>query len=77
MTGAGAVTAILASAVIVLGGLVALVRSIWKIAQYLKDNTSATTELTANLKDLRTSIDGQLDALAGRVALLEGRRWRR
>jgi len=77
VTGAGAVTAILASAVIVLGGLVALVRSIWKIAQNLKDNTSATTELTANLKDLRTSIDGQLDALAGRVALLEGRRWRR
>lgn len=74
MTSVGADVTILASAVIVLGGLAALVRAIWKIAQNLRDNTKATRDLTSNLRDLTTSIDGRFDALAERVARLEGRR---
>lgn len=68
-----AVVAILASAVIVLGGLVALVRAIWRVAQTLRDNTRATSALTGKLEDLTTSIDGRFDRLAERVAALEQR----
>lgn len=75
MTGAGAVFAILASAVIVLGGLVALVRAIWNIAQNLRDNTKATQALSGNLDKLTASIDGRFDALVARVTALEA--WRR
>lgn len=83
MTGTGAVMAILASAVIVLTGLVALVRAIWKIAQNLRDNTTATNVLTHNLSKLTASIDGRFDALVTQVeglkaelAELRGRRRR-
>ena len=65
--------AILASAVIVLGGLFAVVRAIWRIAQTLRDNTKATTDLSANLERLAVSIDGRFDALVERVVKLEGR----
>lgn len=71
MTSAGAVFAVLASAVIVLSGLVALVRAIWKIAQTLRDNTIATRNLTGNLDKLTASIDGRFDALVERVSRLE------
>lgn len=71
---AGTVVAVLASAVIVLGGLAALVRAIWKVAQTLRDNTQATRHLTGKLDDLTTSIDGRFDSLAERVARLEGKR---
>jgi predicted PurR-regulated permease PerM len=71
---AGAVIAILAGAVIVLGGLVALVRSIWGVAQTLRDNTKATKELSGQLHDLTTSIDGRFDQLAERVTRLEARK---
>jgi predicted PurR-regulated permease PerM len=73
VTSASAVFAILASAVIVLGGLVALVRAIWRIAQTLRDNTKATQTLTGKLDSLATSIDGRFDALVERVTRLEGR----
>jgi len=73
VTGAGAVTAILASAVIVLGGLAALVRAIWNIAQTLRDNTKATRSLTDNLDKLTASIDGRFDKLVERVTSLEAR----
>jgi hypothetical protein len=72
--GVGAAVAILASAVIVLGGLAALVRAIWRVAQTLRDNTTATRTLTGKMAELTTSIDGRLDALETRVARLEGRR---
>jgi hypothetical protein len=67
----GAFTAILAGAVIVLGGLVALMRSIWNIATIIRDNTVATSALTGKLKDLTVSIDGRFDTLAARVTSLE------
>lgn len=71
MSTVAAVVAILASAVIVLGGLVALVRAIWRIAQNLRDNTKATQDLTGQLNSLTTSIDGRFDALVDRVTRLE------
>lgn len=74
--GAGAGTAatifaILASAVIVLGGLAALVRAIWKTATTLRDNTTATKALTDRLDGLAQSVDGRIDSLAERLGKLE------
>lgn len=74
MNSTEAVLAILASAVIVLGGLFAVVRAIWRIAQTLRDNTKATNELSGNLERLAVSIDGRFDALVERVTKLEGQR---
>jgi len=65
---------ILASAVIVLGGLAALVRSLLKIRDTITGNTRATTDLTSKLHDLTASIDGRFDQLAERVTALEQRR---
>lgn len=76
MTGAEAITAMLASAVIVLGGLMALMRVIWRYAQTVRDNTAATRQLTVNLDKLTASIDGRFDALAERVTRLERARRR-
>lgn len=59
--------AILASAVIVLGGLAALVRAIWKTASILRDNTSATQGLTKRMDELSASVDGRFDKLVQRV----------
>jgi len=71
---AATIFAILASAVIVLGGLAALVRAIWKTATTLRDNTTATQALTARLDGLARSVDGRIDRLAERLDKLEARR---
>lgn len=68
---AATVFAILASAVIVLGGLAALVRAIWKTATMLRDNTSAVRGLTERMDGLARSVDGRIDRLAERVDRLE------
>lgn len=68
---AGTVIAILASAVIVLGGLTAVVRAVYRVAVTLRDNTQATRQLSGKLEDLTTSIDGRFDQLAARVTRLE------
>ena len=68
---AATIFAILASAVIVLGGLAALVRAIWKTATTLRDNTSATQALTSRLDGLAQSVDGRIDRLAERLDKLE------
>ena len=68
---ASTVFAILASAVIVLGGLAALVRAIWKTATTLRDNTQATKELTEKLEEYTKSSDGRFEKLAQRVTQLE------
>jgi len=71
-TGAAAtIFAILASAVIVLGGLAALVRAIWKTATTLRDNTTATKALTDRLDGLAQHVDGRIDSLADRIGKLE------
>lgn len=68
---AATIFAILASAVIVLGGLAALVRAIWKTANILRDNTVATRGLTDRMDRLSVSVDGRFDGLVHRVEMLE------
>jgi hypothetical protein len=70
---AGAAVAILAGAIVILGGIAALVRSIWGVAQTLRDNTKATGDLSEKMEALTASIDGRFDALADRVTRLEER----
>jgi hypothetical protein len=70
---AGAAVAILAGAIVILGGIAALVRSIWGVAQTLRDNTKATGDLSEKMEALTASIDGRFDALADRVTKLEER----
>lgn len=65
------VVTILASAVIVLGGLAALVRAIWKVANSMRDNTLAVQRLTERMDELASSVDGRFDKLLHRVETLE------
>ena len=74
MTGVAADFTILASAVIVLGGLVSLVRAIYRFAVTTRENTGATRKLTQRLEELTASIDGRFDQLVSRVQALEDRR---
>jgi hypothetical protein len=67
----GTFFAIFASAVIVIGGLAALVRAIWRVSTAMRDNTLAVRSLTTQLNDLAVSVDGRFDKLADRVAKLE------
>jgi len=71
---ANTVIAILASAVIVVGGLAALVRAIWKTANIVRDNTIATQRLTSQINDLTASVDGRFDQLLRRIEILEKNR---
>jgi outer membrane murein-binding lipoprotein Lpp len=66
VSSAATVFAILASAVIVAGGLAALVRALWRIVQNLRDNTAAIEQLTSQM--------GKLMGLDARVAALEEER---
>jgi hypothetical protein len=68
VTGVGAIFALLASAVIVLGGLIALARSVWNAAQDIRDNKTATQANTSALKELRAQIDGRLTAIETWIA---------
>lgn len=66
--------AILAAAVVVLGGLVALVRSIWRVAITMRDNTTATEDLTEKLNEFIKVVDGRFEKLDVRVSSLEASR---
>lgn len=70
---ASTIFAILAAAVVVLGGLGALVRAIWGVSNMLRDNTVAVRSLTTRMDELAVSVDGRFDKLAERVAQLEWR----
>lgn len=76
MAGAGAVLAILASAVVVLTGLITLARAIWKAAQDVRDNKAATVANTRALSEMKTMMDGRIAALDERVYRLEVYRYR-
>jgi hypothetical protein len=71
VNGTAAAFAILASSVIVLTGLAALTRAIWKAAQDIRDNKRATQENTTALGDLSTRMDGRITLLEQRMALIE------
>ena len=70
-------TAILAATVIVVGGVAALIRAIWKTANVLRDNTIATQHLTSRFDDMASSVDGRFDKLSDRVYQLESREFTR
>jgi hypothetical protein len=77
VTELGAVIAILASAVVVFGGLAAVTRALWRVAQDIRDNKQATQENTTAITDLSTKMDGRITALeAWRVRAEGRRRWR-
>ena len=77
MSGSALVLTMLASAVIVLGGLVALTRAIWKAAQDIRDNKRATVSNTAALADLSQKMDGRITSLeAWRLTVEAGQRGR-
>ena len=61
----------LASAVIVLTGVGALLKSVWKIAQTIKDNTVATKQLSEKLEGFSAVVDGRITDLDHRVLELE------
>lgn len=65
------VFAILASAVVVLGGLIAVTRALWRVAQDIRDNKRATVANTAALGELSIKMDGRISLLESRVATLE------
>lgn len=68
---AAIILAMLASAVVVLGGLVALTRAIWNAAQDLRDNKAATVKNTEAIADLSLKMDGRITALEGRMSQIE------
>lgn len=55
--------AILASAVIVLGGLAALVRALLRIRDTIRDNTKATAGLTERLDEFVPIANGRMERL--------------
>lgn len=66
------VLTMLASAVIVLGGLAALTRAIWKAAQDVRDNKRATQANTVAITELSVKMDGRITSLETRVSTVEG-----
>jgi putative Mn2+ efflux pump MntP len=71
MTNLSTVIAILAGAVIVLSGLAALTRAIWRSAQDLRDNKNATLANTTAIVELSTKMDGRITSLEARMLEVE------
>jgi hypothetical protein len=62
---------ILAAAVVVLGGIAALIKAIWNTATTLRDNTKATKELTLRMDENTHTVDGRFTDLASRLSAVE------
>lgn len=72
-----AVFAILASLVIVLGGLGALIRTIWKTGNIIRDLVMAVKSLTDRLDGVTLDVKQQFEKLSDRVYQIEMREfWR-
>jgi len=65
-----AVSAILASVVVILGGLWAAIRSGLRVRDSMRENTLATRENTRTLSEL-VRVGGRIDNLEDRVTRLE------
>jgi hypothetical protein len=74
MTNMPAVLAILASAVIVLTGVVALTRAVWRVASDLRENKTAVAANTRAIERLVLQMDGRFTSIKRRLSHLEGRR---
>ena len=66
--------AIMASAVVVLGGLGAVARIIWHAAQDVRDNKSATVANTKALDEVSRQMTYRFDRIEARVSRLENGR---
>lgn len=73
MSTASMTMTLLAAAVVVLGGLVALARAIWAAASDVRDNRIATQANTRAVDELSTKMDNRITSLEQRVASLETR----
>lgn len=71
MTGAATVFTILASAVIVVGGLVAVTRALFNVATDIRANKIATEANTSALEKLKDTMDGRISSLEVRMATVE------
>jgi hypothetical protein len=71
VSSAAGVLAVLASAVIVLTGIVALTRAIWRVAQDLRDNKAATQANTKAVDNLAAQMDGRITSIEKRLSDLE------
>lgn len=74
MSGTVNVFAILASSVLILTGLVAVTRALWKTAQDIRDNKEATEDNTTALASLSEKMDSRITALEEWRARTENRR---
>jgi hypothetical protein len=68
---AATIFSIMAAAVVVLGGLVAVTRALWHVANDIRDNKVATQANTKAVEELSTKMDGRITSLEARVAHLE------
>lgn len=71
MSSAVAIFAILASAVVVLSGMLGLARAIWSTVQDLRDNKTATMANTRAVAELSQKMDDRISSLETRVSDLE------
>lgn len=72
MTDAFAVVTMLASVVVVVGGLWTAIRSGLRVRDSMRENTAATQENTRTLAEL-IRVGGRLDSIESRVDRLESR----
>ncbi len=63
MSQGSSVAAFLASAVVVLGGIAALVRAIWRTATTLRENTLAVRKLSGQLEEYSLTLGRLADRL--------------
>jgi len=68
---AASIAAILTAAVVVLSGLAAVARALWRAATDLRDHKRATDANTVAIRELSTKMDGRITSLEDRVAKLE------
>lgn len=73
MSSVTVILAILASAVVVFGGLWRLTRAVWVAAQDLRDNKSATIKNTEAIGELSQKMDGRITSLENRMLDVEKR----
>lgn len=76
VSGAVAIFTILASAVVVLSGLIAVTRALFRLGYDIRENKAATQANTKVISDLSDNIpvlDGRMTTLENRVSTMEAR----
>jgi len=71
VTAAGAILSILASSVIILGGLLAVVRALWHLVSAIRESIGATKTLTRKFEEFTPAVDGRLSSIEDRLSRLE------